>query len=46
MGRQYSENVFWPSEKPGWTSAAVILATDALSGFSLGSEIFLKDNLI
>ena len=46
MGRQYSENVFWPAEKPGWTSAAVILATDALSGFSLGSEIFLKDNLI
>ena len=46
MGRQYSENVFWPAEKPGWTSAAVILATDALSELSLGSEIFLKDDLI
>ena len=46
MGKQYVENVFWPSEKPGWTSAAVILAYDAINNFSKGSEIFLKDKLI
>jgi len=33
-------------EKPGWTSAAVILAYDALHNFSKGSSVFLDDNLI
>ena len=33
MGRQVDEKVFWPMEKPGWTSAAVILAYDALNNF-------------
>ena len=46
MGRQIAEKVFWPMEKPGWTSAAVILAYDALHNFSKGSSIFLDDNLI
>jgi hypothetical protein len=46
MGKQYSENAFWPAEKPGWTSAAVILAADSIYQFSSGSEIFLKDDLI
>jgi len=46
MGKQYSENAFWPAEKPGWTSAAVILAADSIYKFSSGSEIFLKDDLI
>jgi hypothetical protein len=46
MGRQVTEKVFWPMEKPGWTSAAVILAYDALHNFSKGSKIFLDDYLI
>ena len=46
MGRQVTEKVFWPKEKPGWTSAAVILAYDALHNFSKGSKIFLDDHLI
>ena len=46
MGRQVTEKVFWPMEKPGWTSAAVILAYDALHNFSKGSKIFLDDHLI
>jgi len=46
MGRQVDEKVFWPLEKPGWTSAAVILAYDALNNFSKGSKIFLDDSLI
>ena len=46
MGRQVDEKVFWPMEKPGWTSAAVILAYDALNNFSKGSKIFLDDRLI
>ena len=44
--KQYVENTFWPAEKPGWTSAAVILAADSIYKFSNGSEIFLKDDLI
>ena len=46
MGRQINEKVFWPMENPGWTSAAVILAYDALYNFSKGSKIFLDDHLI
>ena len=46
MGRQINEKVFWPMENPGWTSAAVILAYDALNNFSKGSKIFLDDHLI
>lgn len=46
MGKQVVENIFWPMEKPGWTSAAVILAHDALNNISKGSTIFLNDKLI
>lgn len=30
MGMQVEERVFWPVERPAWTSGAVILATDAV----------------
>jgi hypothetical protein len=43
MGWQYEENIFWPEEKPNWTSAALILAADSIFDFSPGSDI-LKDN--
>ena len=43
---EINEKVFWPMENPGWTSAAVILAYDALKNFSKGSKIFLDDHLI
>lgn len=31
MGWQFEENIVWPLEKPTWTQAAAILATDALN---------------
>tara|TARA_B100000029_G_scaffold473850_1_gene515631 strand:- start:15852 stop:16862 length:1011 start_codon:yes stop_codon:yes gene_type:complete len=41
MGWQYKENIFWPDEKPSWTSAAMILALDATYKFSSASKVFL-----
>ena len=46
MGRQYEKNVFWPKEKPPWTSASVILAYDSIFKISKGSELFLNNNLL
>lgn len=40
MGYQYEEKVFWPADKPSWTAAAVILAADALNGWSEGGTLF------
>ncbi len=45
MGRQYEQDVFWPKEKPPWTSAAVILAYDSIFKISKASELFLQDGL-
>tara|TARA_B100001939_G_scaffold57482_1_gene46649 strand:- start:484 stop:1551 length:1068 start_codon:yes stop_codon:yes gene_type:complete len=45
MGRQYELGVFWPKERPPWTSAAVILAYDAIYELSNGSSLFLDDLL-
>ena len=39
------QNVFWPAEKPPWTSASVILAYDAIYKISRGSELFLIDGV-
>ena len=44
MGRQYEQEVFWPKERPPWTSAAVILAYDTIYGLSDGSSLFLNDS--
>jgi len=39
-GWQYADNAHFPDERSAWTSAAVVLATDALTGFSGGAAIF------
>jgi len=43
MGWQYEENIFWPEEKPSWTSAALIIAADSVMGLSEAKDLFLKD---
>tara|TARA_B100001250_G_scaffold378074_1_gene367650 strand:+ start:102 stop:1151 length:1050 start_codon:yes stop_codon:yes gene_type:complete len=45
MGWQYEENIFWPKEKPSWTSAAAILAADTVLDFSKASDLFKRDQL-
>ena len=42
MGYQYEEKVFWPADKPSWTAAAVILAADALYGWTDASALFTE----
>jgi hypothetical protein len=39
-GWQFRDARYFPAERSGWTAAAVILAADALAGFSPGSSIF------
>ncbi|EED34769.1 conserved hypothetical protein [Luminiphilus syltensis NOR5-1B] len=40
-GYQFADKVLWPDEKPTWTAGAVLLAADALTGFSGASRLFL-----
>ena len=42
-GYVYTDEKFWPVEKPTWTAGAVLLAADSLYRFTTGSELFLKD---
>ncbi len=39
-GWQYVNEAHFPAERSSWTSAAVVLAADALDGFSGGAAIF------
>jgi hypothetical protein len=39
-GWQYANQAHFPAERSSWTSAAVVLAADALAGFSGGAGIF------
>jgi hypothetical protein len=39
-GWQYANQAHYPAERSSWTSAAVVLAADALAGFSAGAGIF------
>jgi hypothetical protein len=39
-GWQYVNENHFPAERSSWTSAAVVLAADALDGFSGGAAIF------
>ena len=39
-GWQYANENHFPAERSSWTSAAVVLAADALGGFSAGAAIF------
>ena len=43
MGWQFEEAIFWPQEKPSWTQAAVILATDALNTVTPASGVLTAD---
>ena len=43
MGWQFEEAIFWPQEKPSWTQAAVILATDALNAVTPASGVLTAD---
>lgn len=42
MGWQFELGMIWPKERPGWTSAAVVLAADALEGLSPGSDTLIR----
>jgi hypothetical protein len=39
-GWQFADQAHFPAERSGWTAAAVVLAADALGGFSPGTAIF------
>jgi hypothetical protein len=39
-GWQYANEAYFPEERSCWTSAAVVLAADALAGFSAGAAVF------
>ncbi|MBV9207189.1 MAG: prenyltransferase, partial [Actinobacteria bacterium] len=39
-GWQFANSAPFPRERSSWTAAAVVLAADALSGFSGGAGIF------
>jgi hypothetical protein len=41
-GYQFADEVLWPDEKPTWTAGAVLLAADALTGYSKASRLFLE----
>lgn len=41
MGWQFEEEILWPYERPAWTSAAVILAADAIEHLSPGSDLLV-----
>ena len=40
-GYQFAEQVRWPVERSTWTTAAVVLAVDALTRTTPGSRVFL-----
>jgi MMP endo-(1,4)-3-O-methyl-alpha-D-mannosidase len=42
MGWQFEEEILWPYERPSWTSAAVILAADAIEHLSPGSDLLVS----
>ena len=39
MGMQVEDQVFWPVERPAWTSGAVILAHDAVLHLTAASDV-------
>ncbi len=45
-GYQYVDNVIWPTEKPTWTAAAVILAADAITATSGACSLFLQSSFV
>ncbi|MFV0477971.1 MAG: prenyltransferase [Parahaliea sp.] len=45
-GYQWLEDVLWPDEQPTWTAAAILLAADALCGYSAASRLFCEVTLL
>jgi hypothetical protein len=41
MGWQYEESILWPQERPSWTSAAVVLAADAIEQLTPGHDLLV-----
>lgn len=41
-GYVFPDKVYWPDERPTWTAAAVLLAADALFGYSPASRLFTE----
>lgn len=44
-GWSLSHKTVWPAEKPTWTAGAVLLAADALSGYTRASRLFTEVSL-
>jgi hypothetical protein len=42
-GYVYTDQKYWPVEKPTWTAGAVLLAADSLFTFTDGSKLFLEE---
>lgn len=42
-GYVYTDDKYWPIEKPTWTAAAVLLAADTVYELTDGSELFLRE---
>ncbi|MEH6551817.1 MAG: prenyltransferase/squalene oxidase repeat-containing protein [Pseudomonadales bacterium] len=45
-GYQYSLNIMWPDEQPSWTAGAILLAADALTGYTPASGLLTEVNLL
>lgn len=39
-GYQFVEDVLWPDEKPTWTAGALLMAADALTGYTPAARLF------
>lgn len=44
-GYVYPDSAIWPEECPTWTAGAVLLAADALAGYSAASNVFTEVSL-
>jgi hypothetical protein len=45
-GYQFELDIMWPDEKPTWTAGAIMLAADALTGYSAAANLFKKVELL
>ena len=41
-GYVFTDDVHWPDERPAWTAAAILLAADALYGFTAAHDLFVQ----
>ena len=45
-GYQFELDITWPDEKPTWTAGAIVLAADALTGYTPASKLFREVRLL